>query len=557
MAIRLHEISGLQIVKRRSAQALAVLLVFLSATPTLSAEPRMPGDALVEAVRSAYARAGRVQPFTSFPVMEDEIRRAVDELARDPEASEADLKALDRMLPPSSGNRLEADVDLAYMAYLRTSEEYIEDYPNKNGIDLYRLYLSQPVPVSWHVGWEGTDGLFLHAQQVLRREVGASDFFKPDNFWQLGQNRNPVAIENNSFMRGVLGWSRNGYVVSFGRDKAHYGPETFSSLYVSDRIPYWDSLRASVPLGSFRLDYYAATMRALKLYNTSIDPDPASEYGYYRQENQTVVVDVMHRLEWRGRKVRVAVGGDSTMVRPNNYYELSDFFPILSWHENYPKPYNLRVMADASWCFLPGWTASAQVGFDDFDASIIGVGDTGVPTIDAYILGLRWDSGTPERPVKAALEGGYTHYLWGSFDETAVRHGLSSGTLARAVYRLRLDDEAQGIPLTSPYGPGALWLRAGLNLPKLRPDLSLEAGALLLSKNTAADLLNTPYATSETVANARRMIYGELSVSARYTWKSFAFTCAPLLAVRDGTVWGELALGASYALDLRVPIGEN
>ena len=80
------------------------------------------------------------------------------------------------------------------------------------------------------------------------------------------------------------------------------------------------------------------------------------------------------------------------------------------------------MVADASWCFLPGWTVSAQAGFDDFNAGIIGVGDTDIPTIDAYIVGLRWDGGGAERRTAVALEGGYTHYLWGCFDEIAVGH---------------------------------------------------------------------------------------------------------------------------------------
>ena len=47
-----------------------------------------------------------------------------------------------------------------------------------------------------------------------------------------------MSIDNNNFTRGNLGWVRNGYRFTFGREKAHIGPETFSSLLVSDRIPY-------------------------------------------------------------------------------------------------------------------------------------------------------------------------------------------------------------------------------------------------------------------------------------------------------------------------------
>lgn len=513
-----------------------------------AADSRMPGDPVVEAVRSAYTRAGRVQPFTSFPVTEDELRRAAAELARDPALGDNDRAALEKLVPPEPEDRIEADLDLSYVRYSRTEENYIEDYDNKNGIDLYRLYLSEPPPVRFSLGWEGANGLFLRGEAALRKELDETDFFGYDNFWELGQEENPVAIENHDFVRGILGWTGNGFRFTFGRERVHFGPETFSSLLVSDRIPYLDSVRASIPFGPFRMDWYVATIPAFEIDSDLPDPDPAY-YGYYRTENQTIIVDALHRFEWRGAKARAAVSGNVTYVRANNYFEASDFFPVLSWHENGVRPNNMRLVLDASWCFLPGWTVSGQAGFDDINAGMIGVGDSSVPTVDAYILAVRWDGGTAERRMGAVLEGGYTHYLWGSFDENETSGDPSSGTLARAVYRLRVNSEAQALPLTSPYGPGALWLRGSFDLPNLTPDMSLNLGVLVLSKNTEADLLNTPFENDPAVANAPRILYIEASASARYIYKAFTFALSPLLAVRDGEVWAELALDASYALD--------
>ena len=119
---------------RAACAVFAALVLGFIAVSGASADPRMPGDALVEAVRSAYSRAGRVQPFTSFPVSEDEIRRAVEELGRDPAADPAAVASLEDMIPPR--DRLDAGLELSYVRYLRTSEEYVEDYANKNGIDL-------------------------------------------------------------------------------------------------------------------------------------------------------------------------------------------------------------------------------------------------------------------------------------------------------------------------------------------------------------------------------------------------------------------------------------
>lgn len=522
----------------------AVLLCVGSAR----ADVRMPGDPLVEAVRGAYSRAGRVQPFTSFPVTEDEIRRAVDALSRDSSVSEEDLALLEGMFPASEGDRIEVKLDLSYRGYLRTSEEYIEEAcAFENGIDLYRLYLSEPPPVRLSLGWQGENGFFLRAEQALRRELDVSDYFKADNFWQLGDPDNPVGIENHDMVRGILGWARDGWRLTFGRDRIHLGPETFSTLLVSDRIPYLDSVRVSMPFGPFRMDWYIATIPPFRLSTDGdlADPNP---YGYYREDDQTIIVDALHRFEWRGRAVRVALAGNVTYVRPNNYFEISDFFPVLSWHSNDVVPNNLRLVLEGSWCFLPGWTVSAQAGYDDISAQTFGVGDTGVPTVDAYILALRRDGGTVEKPWIAILEGGYTHFLWGSFDETATGHGTSSGTLARAIYRLRVDWGAQALPLTSPYGPGSLWLRGSFDLPNPAPSLSLRAEGLFLSKNRLADLVNTPYTYDAAVAEAPRTIYGEVSLMARYVWRAFTLTLTPILAVRDGEFWAEAAIGGNFRL---------
>ncbi len=91
---------------RNSFRAVAAA-VFLSglALSAVGADPRMPGDPLVESIRAAYARVGRVQPFTSFPVTEDELRRAVEELARDPAVDGASCSPGTHVPPSGTGGR--------------------------------------------------------------------------------------------------------------------------------------------------------------------------------------------------------------------------------------------------------------------------------------------------------------------------------------------------------------------------------------------------------------------------------------------------------------------
>lgn len=520
----------------------------------------LPGDEIVETIRHGFARAGRASPFTSFPVGLRQCEAAAAELGRDPAADPDTLARLGNLLESLRGSAVEVSLDLSYRANLRTADELVEPYEKKSGIDLYRLYLDEPAPFRLTLGFSGESGLAVLAEDTLRREY-RGQLFRFDNFWQLGDPDNPVGIENHDFTRGYLSWSRDRFRVLFGRDRVHFGPETFSSLLVSDRLPYWDSLRVNLPVGPVRMDWYVATIPAMKVDGTPLLPqDP---YSYVPQDpadpqDPTIILDALHRFEWRTRSFRVAVAGNVTYVRPNNYFEISDFFPVLSWHSNDVIPNNLRLILDFSWVFLPGWTLSGQAGYDDISAEIFGVGDNPVPTVDAYILGLRRDGGTPERRRTAILEGGFTHYLWGSFDEVATSHGTpSSGTLARAIYRFRLDWSAEALPLTSPYGPGAAWVKGAYILRQVLPDLDLRADALVLSKNREANLLATVFLRDPAVQNAARTLYTEISAEALYTLAGFTFRVRPLFAVRDGTPWFELSLGATLGLHSKISVSEE
>lgn len=543
------------------AVVLSIFLCFLSPqaaqaqrnTNTIT-DSFMPGDELVEAIRFGFSRAGLASPFTSFPVGIRQCESAVEELRMNPSADPDVLSRLDELLVSYMIGAVEAGADLAYQMYLRTSDELIETASVTNGIDLYRLYLNQPAPVRADVAYSGRAGFSLRAESTLRRE-NDSKRFHLDNFWQMGGAGNPVGIENHDFTRGYVAYSNGTFRVLFGRDKIHLGPETFSSILPSNRLPYWDSLRATVPMGPVRMDWYLSTIPSYKLDDDAPLDAPTNPFGYYGESDQNIILNALHRFEWRSQSFRVALTGNVIYVRPNNYFELSDLFPALSWHANDVEPNNLCLVLDFSWAFLPGWTLSGQAGYDDISATIVGVGDNKVPTIDAYVLGLRWDGGTIQRRQNALLEFGFTHYLWGSYDEVATGHdfatGSSSGTLARAIYRFRLDWGAAALPLTSPYGPGALWLRGGYSFKNLIPGMDLHAEGLVLSKNTLANLITTDYTADSTVENGARNLYTEISLGLSYEFAGIQFLLQPLFAVRDDKAWAELSLGVSYGFHMK------
>ena len=124
------------------------------------------------------------------------------------------------------------------------------------------------------------------------------------------------------------------------------------------------------------------------------------------------------------------------------------------------------------------------------------------------------------------LEAGYTQYLWGNF--TATGQGGLTARHARALryrYLLGTNGDAGLIPLTSPYGPGALWFRllAGQELGLL--GLRLGTDILLLGKNTAANLIVTPY--DQTVPNAPWEFFGQFGLDLRWRSGDFDLSVEP------------------------------
>ena len=190
--------------------------------------------------------------------------------------------------------------------------------------------------------------------------------------------------------------------------------------------------------------------------------------------------------------MRAAVTGHAVYARPGNYFSLVDFFPVFSWHATAIDPYNMSLIFDLEAVPLPGLRVAAQFGFDDINTNAVGVGDEGIPTIPAAIVGAEY--ARPVESVDLALyaEAGWTHYLWGGFNDEYAP--------ARAVYRLKRDGENLLLPLTSPYGPGNAWVftEATVRWPR---GGSLRVFAELVFHRQGADFLVPFHADSDLADN--------------------------------------------------------
>ena len=165
----------------------------------------------------------------------------------------------------------------------------------------------------------------------------------------------------------------------------------------------------------------------------------------------------MNRLSWDLGPVSIGITDHAMMARRQNRFYITDFIPVLSRHQAAVAQTNNSMAADISWTPVQGLILAAQAGFDDINADIIGVSDTGSPTIDAYVAGIEYQTITGFGSFGLDLEAGYTHWLWGNYDGSEIWPNDVNPFL-RFQYRYLTDSGALLLPLTSPYGPGAVWL---------------------------------------------------------------------------------------------------
>lgn len=553
------------------------LVLLLACGLAAWAGPLMPGSQEVRLARGIFSQAGRVLALDAYPVSSDALATALENLAlvldgRDKALAGRARELAARLRPQGESLVLGSELDLVYAHRLRSDEVLLERGPARDGIDFYRSYLAVPPLAVLNLSLGGSRGLSIEAEAEMRREW-REGWFADSNLMDLGVDQNPLAFENNNISRGLLRWQGEAGRVSLGRDRVHYGPLAGGTLYPSSRLPYWDSLRADLALGRLRLNWYVGTIQARRSRSGSTaDVDPGPGFGFETDTGTTVILEddtelvfpgtpsvilsAMHRFSWDFGRLQVGIAGLQLVSRPNNYIHIADFFPVFSWHNADVRQNNMMLLADLAWVPLPGLVLSAVAGVDDVNAEAVGVADrSGIPTIYAWVLGAEYQSPVLEGRSLLSAELGYTHYLWGNYDGS-VTMGLDPNPLSRAVFRYLRDGGSVLMPLTSPYGPGAAWLSLEASHQLAQSPLSFSLEATLLSKNTQATLVGTPYEEDRAVAEADRVLFGSLGLKAGYRKGSLGLGFTPRLLYQDGSWWAELDLLASWKLGGKVSIND-
>lgn len=435
----------------------------------------------------------------------------------------------------------------------------------KNGVDVQRAYFQQPAFAELCIeagsALPGVNGFGIAADVAVKPEW-RGDYFPSTN---LPMASGSYSLEANMLNRSVVYWKLPGIELGFGRDKIDYNGILEGGLLPSSRIPWYDALKARGTLGRFSLDWMLSTIQAVKAWDGK-DITPEAGYSFETGDpnsNPTTIVEALTRLSWNLGKIELGVTDHAMMARLNNRFDFTDIFPLISRHQAGVSQTNNSMVLDARWEPLANLTISAQAGFDDIDLNSIGISDTATPTIDAYVLGAQWVNESPIGRISLYAEGGYTHWLWGNYDGSQAAPG-DVNYFARFIYRFPMYNGGSILlPLTSPYGPGALWAKTHGSVKMFpfgeesagaagarRPALIVELGYsfLFLDLNTEANLIDTVVIGNKTTADAPRSVNFVASLPIKLAYGPWSARVEPAFVWHDESTAFEIELGLGYTL---------
>ncbi|PKL25875.1 MAG: hypothetical protein CVV47_04320 [Spirochaetae bacterium HGW-Spirochaetae-3] len=368
-----------------------------------------------------------------------------------------------------------ADAQISIESELFLAYTYADLIPPLGGIDSMRL--SRPLS-DFTATLESSSGVGVTITTRLVSEYRAPGEFNVP----VGQSGNPVAIENNLLTAGILYAPALGGLLRIGRQKVDLGPSRLSGLQIDTHVPYLDALYYSLPLGKLEITQVIATLENRPgAADVGGLLDPAIEdYGFSISQ----ILLSSRRFAFKLDNVELGLGVQSLFSRPNNAFQFGDILPIFSVHNGSVGSNNISFIFDAEFNATQDHRQYLVLGFDDFNANLFGVNDSGIPTIWAFQGGLSGTFHFGSVSLDYDTEVLATHYLWGSFDDDLA--------LSRAIYRLRADGKPLVLPLSSPFGPGRLSFEtvATVRIPEW---LDVECSGLLLYGDPSINLTDVSY----------------------------------------------------------------
>ncbi len=492
----------------------------------------------VQDLRYLYSVARLSFPETSFPLSRRDLQRRALQLAELPQAAalasdiDAYLEQLDYR-----------DEDITVSAAL---DFYLEAFSYNIDIDNYDDFSEKVREIDpfavLRLGYthDALGSLFIRGDAIA--EYNNSGY---TNYPPYRESR-PFAAEYNFVREGYAQYFFGPLETVFGRQKVHIGPAPLTSLYVSHEVPFLDALRVKLPLGPLTMTMVWATMENRQtIEERQAESNGLGELGRELYDwGQNIILNSIHRFEWDFGRLRAAIGGRTIIVRRMNEFHLADLFPVFSRHNANIVPNNLSVMVDLSYAAAAGLETYVLFGFDDMDAGMIGYGDDALPTIGAYVAGAVYQQRRRGLRFIADAEVGTTHDLWGNFDDEE--------RLSRAIYRMDLVGPHRAMPLTSPYGPGAVWVHLGGQV-ETESGFSSALRLLLLDQNSEVDLYTTRYDGASRGGKRATSFRTEVELRYQLAGRSYATLSPSAIFDGDGADWRiSIGVGTGIAGSSRV-----
>ncbi len=491
------------------------------------------GDDYVIVLSRLYRLSGVPFPTVAFPVSTAWLYEAAKELkGRAPKDLSPAIEEYAALVMPVSGElRTAFSVAFSPQSYLETS--YLRDEITE------KLRREKPA-LSMAVSGATDHGPILYTRVSAIREYGVRH---PSNLTPPLPG-NPIPYEFNNVYEGYLYWPIGFFSLTFGRQALELGPSPRSSTARAHSGPYLDAFRLTMDLGPIRMSHTISTIDNKEAATDVALPDPPRELYEF---DRTQIFFNTHYFEYRFDSWRLGVGANLVVAREMNNFAMSDFFPVFSWHNANVLPRNMSAFVDATVPLARGLEIYGQASFDDIRTTGVGIGDQPIPTIPAFTVGARYSAVSGPQVWDAGLDGGYTHYLWGGYP---LQEGLS-----RALYRLRADGQSYAFPLTSPFGPGTLFLFADVTLT--RNHLLLSAAYTLLARKPDADPFATSHAESDRLASQDYAVSHRLEIEAGYAVTGgLTLSARPGLLVQGDSIDGYLDLGATLEYATTAVVGD-
>lgn len=510
--------------RHQARETFLALLLFLSAT-VLDAQVPASLAMDVRDLRDRSIRWGLTLPSATLPFSATTILSTLDRLPPDStEDARPSAAAWYQTLRESDVSLIDFDLVARYEQFFRPSHP----------LDLQELLRKIDPLAVLTFSYQYDRSIVLYVDAILQNEYSTSD--PANNIWTPASG-NPVALENNNVRAGYLAIDRDPFEIIIGRHDVTIGPSPLTSLVIAPDVPFLDSIDFKLDLGPLRMSMLVSTLENREAASDVVLTALPYEFG------STVILHNIHYFEYSFDRFRLGIGGQVIITREGNAFQASDFFPVFSWHQADIIPNNLTLTLDASWIPFRGVEFYAQLGFDDINTAGIGSNDATIPTIPAGLFGASWSLFTHGITVDVITEAGWTHYLWGTFEDDCP--------LSRAIYRMNLDGNDQWLPLNSPYGPGTTWILLDV-LFDTPVNLFVQLSARLLWRKVGVDLAITPYADDPTLQAAPMLFSLHSVLTVAYTpFPWLRLTLEPEMNFEAGDFWLELGIGAGTHLEAR------